>query len=146
MQSLIIFIKYLSVLTFFIFTEVGLCVLQNFLAQGIGLGLGGGMMHVPSTAVISLYFRKKQALAMTLAAAGSFCGGLVNPIMLNYLFSSRLGFAGTVRASAGLATFILLMACILMRPKLPPPIKRPPIVTMIRKSYKDGAYVTMCIG
>ena len=121
-------------------------MLQNFLAQGIGLGLGGGMMYIPSVAVLSLYFKKKRALAMTLAAAGSFCGGLVNPIMLNYLFSSRLGFAGTIRASAGLTTFILLMACILMRPKLPPPIKRPPIVTMIRKSYKDGAYVTMCIG
>lgn len=119
---------------------------QNLLAQGIGLGLAGGMMYIPSVAVLSLYFRKNRALAMTFASSGSFFGAVVHPLMLSNLFPSRLGFGGTTRASAGMVTVALLIACMLMRPQLPPPIKRPSIVNLVRKFYKDWPYMAMSVG
>ena len=120
--------------------------LQIFLAQGIGLGLAGGMMYVPSVAVLSLYFKKKRTLAMTFASAGSAVGAVIHPIMINNLFSSGLGFRATTLASAGMITFALLIACMVMRPKLPPPNKRPPIILSIRKLYKDWPYVALTMG
>ena len=104
------------------------------------------MSYVPSVAVLSLYFKKKRTLAMTFASAGTAVGALVHPIMINYLLSSRLGFSGTTRASAGLITFALLIACMLMRPRLPPPIKRPPIIMSMRKIYKDWPYLAVNLG
>jgi MFS family permease len=137
---------------FFFWNSDKICVLsptlslQIFLTQGIGLGLAGGMMYVPSVAVLSLYFKKKRTLAMTFASAGSAAGAVVHPIMINNLLSSGLGFKTTTRISAGLITFALLIAWLLMRPKLPPPNKRPPIINSIRKLCKDWPYVAMTFG
>lgn len=103
-------------------------------------------MYVPSVAVLSLYFKKKRTLAMTFASAGSAFGAVVHPVMINNLFSSGLGFSGTTRASAGLITVALLIACMLMRPKIPPPNKRPSIKILMRKLYKDWPYVAMTLG
>ena len=110
------------------------------------MGLAGGMMYIPSVAVLSLYFKKKRTLAMTLASAGSGFGAVVHPVMINNLFSSGLGFSDTTRVSAGLITFALLITCMLMRPKLPSPNKRPSIIISIRKLYKDWPYVALTIG
>ena len=112
------------------------------------MGLGTGVTCVPIVAVLSLYFKKKQTLAMTWASSGASLGALIHPIMLNYLFnSSRLGFGGTTRVSAGMVTVMILIACMLMRPKLPPPTKQPPsMTTLIRKIYKDWVFLVLCIG
>ena len=80
------------------------------------MGLAGDMMYVPSVAVLSLYFKKKRTLAMTFASAGSAVGAVIHPIMINNLFFSGLGFRATTLASAGMITFALLIACMVMRP------------------------------
>jgi len=119
---------------------------QIFLTQGVGLGLAGGMIFVPSIAVISLYFKTKRTLAMTFASAGSAVGAVVHPIIINNLLSSGLGFRAATQVSAGLITFALSIACMLMRPKLPPPNKRPPIINSIRKLFKDWPYIALTFG
>ena len=50
---------------------------QAMLAQGFCIGLGGGMLFVPSVAILPTYFSTKIGLAIGLAAAGSSMGGKI---------------------------------------------------------------------
>lgn len=43
---------------------------QNFLAQGVGMGIGMGLMFLPSLALTSHYFRVRRSLAMGMVIAG----------------------------------------------------------------------------
>lgn len=48
---------------------------QLFLAQGIGMGLGAGLMFLPAMAIQSHYWRQRRPMAMGIVASGtlSFC-------------------------------------------------------------------------
>ncbi|KAJ7246882.1 MFS general substrate transporter [Mycena haematopus] len=113
---------------------------QVFLAQGIGLGIGAGMVYIPSIAVVSHYFHKRRALAMTIVASGSSLGATLHPIMLNNTFDS-LGFPNAVRASAGLISGLLIIACLLMHPRLPPAATHPEILKALPRFARDAPYV-----
>ncbi|KAJ7065707.1 MFS general substrate transporter [Mycena amicta] len=120
---------------------------QIFLAQGIGLGLGAGIVYVPCISVISHYFHRRRPLAMSIVAAGSSLGAVIHPIMLNNLLHKPgLGFASAVRASAGTVTGVVLIACLLMHPRLPPPATLPPFWKSIRRFGRDVAYVLSTLG
>ncbi|KAG1858813.1 hypothetical protein F4604DRAFT_1164582 [Suillus subluteus] len=58
---------------------------------------------------------------MTFVTLGSSMGAIVYSIMLNNLLNGRVGFANGVRASAGLTSVLLLVACLCMRTRLDPP-------------------------
>ncbi|KAF7350239.1 MFS general substrate transporter [Mycena venus] len=118
---------------------------QIFLAQGLGLGIGGGMIYISSVAVVSHYFQQRRALAMTFVASGSSLGAVVHPIMLNNTFQ-RLGFGNAVRASAGLMSGLLLIACLLMRPRLPPANSHPPFWKALPRFARDTPYVLAVLG
>ncbi|KAH7926684.1 MFS general substrate transporter [Leucogyrophana mollusca] len=94
---------------------------QAFLALGVGSGLAEGLLYVPSMAVLSHYFQKRRTLVMAFVACGSSIGSVVHPIMLNNLLNGPVGFANGIRASAGLVSGLLAIACLLMRTRLPPP-------------------------
>lgn len=119
---------------------------QVFLAQALGVGIGGGMMYVPSIAVVSHYFQKRRALAMTIVACGSSLGAALHPIMLNNTLNGRLGFANATRANAGVMTGCLLLACCLTRPRLPFATLQPDLRTLAWKFAKDGPYVCYVAG
>ncbi|KAF7345821.1 MFS general substrate transporter [Mycena venus] len=94
---------------------------QILLAQGVLAGLGLGIAYVPSVAVVSHYFRRRRGLVMALVQSGTPLGAIVHPILLNNtLHNSQIGFGNAVRISAGINSAILLLACILVRPRLPP--------------------------
>ncbi|KAJ7464862.1 major facilitator superfamily domain-containing protein [Mycena galericulata] len=114
---------------------------QIFLAQAIGAGTGAGLVYVPSVAVLAHYFQRRRSIAMTIVAAGSSLGSVVHPIMLNNTFRSGLGFGGAVRASAGLVSGLLLIACVLMRPRLPPLHSQPPFWKSLRRFGRDTPYI-----
>ncbi|KAJ7499776.1 MFS general substrate transporter [Mycena latifolia] len=119
---------------------------QIFLAQGLGGGLGVGLFYVPSVAVVSHYFHARRALAMAIVAAGASLGAVVHPIMLNNTLT-RLGFGNAVRASAGLVSGLLLVACALIRPRLPPVRKEPPpFWSSVRRFGRDSPYVLAIMG
>jgi hypothetical protein len=86
---------------------------QNFLSQGVGMGIGMGLMFLPSLTVTSHYFRARRSLAMGLVVAGmlklsedlivptnawigSSVGGCLYPVLLNNVFQKR-GFGTGVR-------------------------------------------------
>ncbi|PCH38482.1 MFS general substrate transporter [Wolfiporia cocos MD-104 SS10] len=119
---------------------------QVFLAQGLGMGLGAGTIYIPSVAVVSHYFRRKRALAMTIVASGSSLGAIIHPIMLNNTLFSSLGFGNSVRASAGLITGMLAIACCMMHARLPPPQSTLGFGRALRKFSRDGAYVCASVG
>ncbi|KAJ6531377.1 MFS general substrate transporter [Mycena vulgaris] len=118
---------------------------QIFLAQGIANGLGAGMTYVPCVAVISHHFQKRRALAMTIVASGSSLGAVVHPIMLNNTLR-RLSFGNAVRTSAGLISGLLLIACFLMRTRLPPPKQPLRLGQTLRKFARDKPYTVATIG
>jgi MFS family permease len=47
---------------------------QVLLAQAVCIGIGTGMLFVPSVAILSTYFNTKLAFAMGIAASGSSLG------------------------------------------------------------------------
>ncbi|KAJ3977970.1 MFS general substrate transporter [Lentinula raphanica] len=118
---------------------------QNFLAQGLGCGIAQGMMYLPCIAVVSHYFRQRRALAMTIVASGSSMGSIIQPIMLNNLLNTN-GFKTAAVANAAMLSGILVIACALMRTRLPPPERLMGFGEAVRKFMKDGAYVMGCLG
>lgn len=82
---------------------------------------------------------------MSIVAAGSSLGAIIHPIMLNNLFI-RIGFHNAVLASAGMNTGLLIIACLLMRTRLPPPAEIPPLWKSLKKFAKDGPYVAAALG
>ncbi|KIA75822.1 hypothetical protein HK57_00436 [Aspergillus ustus] len=97
---------------------------QVLLAQSICVGIGAGLLFVPSIAVLSNYFTTKLAFAVGIAASGSSVGGVVYPILIREL-QSTIGFGWAVRVAGFLALFGLSLACFVMTMhKLPPPAHR----------------------
>jgi MFS family permease len=118
---------------------------QVFLAQGLGAGLGGGICYVPSVAIVSHYFQRRRALAMTIVASGASLGAVIHPIMLNHTLG-KLGFGTAVRASAGLVGGLLFIACCLMRTRIP--VKRNAVNArkVLWTLGRDGAYIAAAFG
>jgi MFS family permease len=119
---------------------------QVFLAHGIANGIGGGMTYVPSVAIISHHFKRRRAMAMTIVASGSSLGAVLHPIMLNHTLHSSIGFANAVRASAGLVSGLLLIACFLVRTRLPPTKQPLNLWQSFRKFVRDKPYMTGTLG
>ncbi|PPQ79446.1 hypothetical protein CVT26_007719, partial [Gymnopilus dilepis] len=113
---------------------------QVFLSQGLGVGIGIGMIYLPSIAVLSHYFQRRRAFVMTLVATGSAVGAVVHPIMLNNTLD-KLGFATATRANAGLVSGLLLISCLLMRTRLPPPPMKASLKASLKKFSRDKAYL-----
>ncbi|KAG9103680.1 hypothetical protein FRC06_008931 [Ceratobasidium sp. 370] len=97
---------------------------QVFLPQAVGLGIGLGLLFLPSIGVISHHFRRRRSLAMGIVTSGSSCGGIVFPIMLNKIFQ-RAGFAWGVRSTAFVILGCFTAANFMMRTRLPPKSQRP---------------------
>ena len=89
---------------------------QIFLCQGVGMGIGAGLIYVPALAIQAHHFRQRRALAMGIVVTGAAIGGVVFPIMLNQLFDERsVGFRWGVRASAFVVAAMLGVAILTMR-------------------------------
>ncbi|KPM37445.1 hypothetical protein AK830_g9108 [Neonectria ditissima] len=89
------------------------------LAQGVCVGVGNGCLFCPVLAVLSTYFARRRALAMGIAACGSVTGGLVFPTLVRQLLP-KAGFAWTLRAAAFIQLGTLLVALVLVKPRIKP--------------------------
>ncbi|KAK4925646.1 hypothetical protein LTR66_016389, partial [Elasticomyces elasticus] len=92
---------------------------QIFLAQGLCLGVGGGLIFVPSIALVSTYFLRRRAAALGVAVTGSATGGLVFPAIAETLLPT-LGFGWTVRVMAFVQLFGFVICALFLKPRLPP--------------------------
>lgn len=100
-------------------------------------------------AVPSQYFERKRTLAMGLVATGAGLGGALQPIMLNKLFYSSLGFHNAVRISAAFNAVLLFAGVALMRTRNIPgkmaTVNRS-LVKDFKVYIKDTPYVCTVIG
>ncbi|KAG1788771.1 major facilitator superfamily domain-containing protein [Suillus plorans] len=119
---------------------------QVFLTQGLGSGIAVGLLYIPSLAIVSHYFKRKRTLVMAFVTMGSSLGAIVHPIMLNNLLNGPLGFANGVRASAGLLSALLLIACLCMRPRLDPPTTPVNYIAAAKKCLRDVPFFFAAVG
>ncbi|KAF2866011.1 major facilitator superfamily domain-containing protein [Massariosphaeria phaeospora] len=96
---------------------------QVLLAQAICIGLGSGLIFIPSVAILSTYFSTKIGAAVGLAAAGSSLGGVIYPIMFHKLLP-QIGFAWTTRAIGFMILGTMVIPNICMRVRVLPPTTR----------------------
>ncbi|KAI0057020.1 MFS general substrate transporter [Artomyces pyxidatus] len=82
---------------------------QLFLSQGIGMGIGAGLVYTPTLAIQTQHWRVHRSLAMGAVTTGVAAGGIFLPIMLNQLLHNSVGFAWAVRASAFVVFGMLLL-------------------------------------
>lgn len=114
---------------------------ENFLAQGVGMGIGMGMLFLPSLSIPSHYFRRRRGLTMGIIMSGSSVGAVVYPIMLNHLFAT-VGFAWAVRIVSFLDMGLLVSAGLLMRTRLPPTRPDGSAYSQLKNIIRD---LTFCI-
>lgn len=94
---------------------------QIFLAQAFCLGIGNGLTFCPALAVLSQYFKKKRAFSVGLAAAGGAVGGLVYPVLINWLiFKDGVGFPWALRAMGFIMLGTYIPCLIWFKPRIPP--------------------------
>ncbi|UPX13510.1 uncharacterized protein EKO05_0004016 [Ascochyta rabiei] len=86
---------------------------QVFLSQGVCMGLGAGLLYIPSLALVGIWFDKKRAIAMGIVMSGIAVGGVVYIIMFDRLLKSS-GFPWAMRAIG----FVALVAALLSIPAL----------------------------
>ncbi|KAI0178748.1 MFS general substrate transporter [Hypoxylon sp. FL1284] len=88
-----------------------------FLSFGIALGTGCGILYVPALTLISSYFDEDQAaVPLAVAMTGSSIGGIVYPILFRTLIES-IGFSWACRVFASINGGLLLLACLIVKPK-----------------------------
>ncbi|KAH7165791.1 major facilitator superfamily transporter [Dactylonectria macrodidyma] len=115
---------------------------QFFLAQGICVGLGNGLLFCPCMAVTATYFAKRRSLAFGLTAAGSTVGGLVFPSMVRQLLP-RIGFAWTIRAIVLVQLVTFVFAGFFMKSRIPPRSSGPLVEWA---AFKELEYTFYAIG
>lgn len=86
---------------------------QVFLSQGVCMGLGAGLLYIPSLALVGVWFSRKRALAMGIVMSGIAVGGVIYIIMFDRL-TKTVGFPWAMRAIG----FVALAAAALSIPAL----------------------------
>ncbi|KAI0728961.1 major facilitator superfamily domain-containing protein [Fomitopsis betulina] len=120
---------------------------QLVLAQGIGMGIGSGLMFVPTMSVQAHHWRVHRSLAMGIVMTGTGIGGLIFPIMLNKLINGHTGFAWGVRATAFLNLGLLAIANSVMTTRLPSAKQRGPGPKLDMKAIlTDWPYLVFLLG
>lgn len=123
-------------------TSIGTEYWHFFLAQGVCVGIGLGIMFMPPLSVTSSYFRKNRTMALTCAATGTSIGSVIFPAIIQYSIP-RVGFGWAVRISGFVALFCMVIAIILIRPQLKPR-KSGPIVEWA--AFKEVPYLLYSVG
>lgn len=115
---------------------------QLFLAQGLGQGLGCGLMFCPTVALMPTYFTKNRGIAIGISASGSATGGLVFPAVVMRLLP-RVGYGWTMRTLGFISLATLSPSVFFLRQRLPPR-KSGPLVEW--GAFKELPYLLFAIG
>ncbi|KAF2102037.1 putative MFS monocarboxylate transporter [Rhizodiscina lignyota] len=117
---------------------------QFILAQGICSPLGASMIFYPAMSTVSTWFFKKRALAFGVVAAGSSIGGIILPIMVERLLP-QVGFGWAMRIAAFLILFLLIIANLTVRSRIPS-VPKPMTVTEFIVPLRELPFLLTTIG
>ncbi|KAJ5707375.1 major facilitator superfamily domain-containing protein [Penicillium malachiteum] len=112
---------------------------QLLLSQAICSPLGAGMILYPSFSCVATWFQERRALAMGITASGSSLGGVVLPILINWMLP-KVVFAWTMRTCAFMILTLLVITNLTVRSRLPPRPKPANIGNYIRH-FGDPAFL-----
>ncbi|KAK7705989.1 hypothetical protein SLS57_009906 [Botryosphaeria dothidea] len=117
---------------------------QFILSQGIVSAMGASAIFYPAMSTNATWFFRRRALAFGLMAAGSSIGGVIFPIMVTHLIP-EVGFAWTMRICAFLILFLMTIANLTIKSRIPPmPKPLAPIEFVL--PFKEMPYLMLTIG
>lgn len=133
-----------AVLELFCIFMTSLCTKywQLFLAQGVGQGIGCGLMFCPTIALMPTYFTSKRSIALGITACGSATGGLIFPAVVMRLLP-QIGYGWTMRV-LGFISLATLIPCVVFLKQRLPPRKGGPFVEW--GAFKELPYVLFSVG
>lgn len=85
-------------------------------------GLGGALLNTPSYGCIAHFFNRRRGLATGIATTSGGIGGVVFPLLLQYLLP-RLGFSWSVRVLALILVALAVPANLFIKARLSPPVR-----------------------
>ncbi|RPD56103.1 MFS general substrate transporter [Lentinus tigrinus ALCF2SS1-7] len=95
-------------------------VWQLMLLQGVGVGIGGGILYMPVIRLLPEWFSERRGLAGGIIFSGTGVGGFAFPFLLNTLLD-KVGLRWTLRIWAIGTSFFSGIALLGMRSRFPTP-------------------------
>ena len=92
---------------------------QALLSQGFCVGIGAGLLFIPTVALLPTYFNKHLGAAIGLAASGSSMGGIIYPIVF-YKLIDQVGFGWSTRVIGFIALATLIPPVFFMKMRIKP--------------------------
>ena len=89
------------------------------LSQGVCSAMGLCAVFQPSINCIPSWFNNKRGTAYGIASTGSSLGGVIFPIMVSRMIA-KVGYAWAMRSAAFLILFLLGIAILTVRSRVPP--------------------------
>ncbi|KAF9050882.1 MFS general substrate transporter [Hymenopellis radicata] len=109
---------------------------QVFLSQGLGMGIGTGVVYTPTSSVVAHHFRRRRGLAMGIITTGSAVGGFFFSVILGQFLDGDIGFAWGIRICAFICLVCLTAANAMMRTNYPPRVSTSSSSTSSSESKK----------
>ncbi|KAJ4167523.1 hypothetical protein NW754_011340 [Fusarium falciforme] len=102
-----------------IFVSLSTEFYQFLLSFGVLGGMSASLLFNPSLAAVGHWFYKRRAFATGLACTAGGIGGVAFPLVILYL-SPKIGFPWAIRVIALINAVSGIVACCLLRKRLPP--------------------------
>jgi len=118
---------------------------QFALAQGICSAIGASLIFYGGMSSVPTWFYKRRAFALGITAAGSSLGGVIYPIMIRRLIVT-VGFGWSMRITAFLILFMMVLAILTVRSRLPPKGMTPWVLMEFVRPFKEPPYAFMVAG
>ncbi|KAI9836008.1 MAG: hypothetical protein M1837_003542 [Sclerophora amabilis] len=125
-------------------TSISTQYYQFLLAQGICSPIGASAIFYPALSTVGTWFFKNRALAFGVIASGSSLGGVIFPIMVERLVE-EVGFGWAMRIAAFLILFMMVIANLTVRSRIPPSPKPLNIMEFITP-LKEPPFLLTCLG
>lgn len=116
---------------------------QVVMAQGVCVGVGCGLVFLPSQAILSQYFKRRRALAIGIASTGSPVASMIFPVIFGQL-QPKIGFPWTTRILAFVMLALSTVPVIFMRMRVPPPGRVRSLID--KKALRDVPFLLFCCG